>query len=266
MKNHIYATSIISILLFQMVFIRLPYISFYNNVIYSCIVVIGLYLLIHTHAATKNSEGKALYLLFFLYLLVTLILSYINRHNTQMRNPFLSIIVYSAILFDALFLMRYLAMSNQFYQMIHVFYYLALFYVMLTDTLIFLKPSLFITYDNCYFIGDKFTVSFFHLFLTVLFVQKCRVEGRKLIHEKLGTLLYLYLTLVISVSVHCSTGIVGTVLVFILFFFPEKFLFKLSTFLTVMGVSAVILILYSQILTNNLFGISLLRFFIKILP
>lgn len=242
--------TIILILLYHIAFIRISYITNYDYIKYTCIIFIGLFI-IKNHHFLKNQGILSVNIILNSYLFVVLLSAFLNRNTTQIRNPFLSAIVYASIILEIFLVLRILASKHQFKQIIDVFYYLSLFYAIVTDITFLLFRGLYIQYAGLYLIGNKFDVSYLHLQLLVLLIQKCRMEGRSVIYKNTIMLVYILLSLWVTTYVQCATGTVGLLLLLLLNFIPEHFLCNPIIALSALVISSISFFAFANILTNK---------------
>ncbi|MBU3111065.1 O-antigen ligase family protein [Clostridium lacusfryxellense] len=168
-----------------------------------------------------------------------------------MRNTFFSGIVYVVIIAEIFFVFEYMSIKGHMELIIKTFYKLTLFYIILTDIIMITMPNLYMQYGGYYLTGNKFNVSYLHLQLIVLFVQKCKIEKKFKLYEKSIFVVLSILTFRITIFVNCSTGMIGLILLLLLLIFSKKMLCKANTILFVLIVSSSFLFLYSDVLSNQ---------------
>lgn len=222
MKTKIYITDIITILIFHIAFITLAYFSAYNLMKYVIIVVIAIFLLPKYKLIFRKEYSKQ-NLALIIFILIVLVTSFINRGRLINRDVLLAGIIFSAIIFEAFLLFQYLEYKGRIQRTITIIFYLTLFYVILTDVLLLLKPGLFNIYKSNYLIGDKFFVAYAHLLLIALYWHKSINSQKKLrFSNKVIVCLMFILTFFISNNIESASGVVGCVFLFIFMIFNKK--------------------------------------------
>ena len=104
-----------------------------------------------------------------------------------------------------------------------------------------------------YLIGNKFSVSYLHLQLIVLFAQKIQFDNYVKLNKKIIFILYSLLTFFICYTVECSTGIVALFFLIIGLVFHkelENLLIKPKTIIFTLLFFTTMLFIFSSILDN----------------
>lgn len=253
MKIKFYFPSFFLILLFHASFVTFPYWEDYNKLKYLIVLVVGIFLVFNIKTFL-NKKYMTINIVLLLYLAVTLFSSFINRHNVHERNVFLVAILYSLVLIEVFMLFEYFSINNRTAKLISILYYLTLFYVILTDFLLIIKPHLYIEKGMYYLIGNKFAVSYLHLQLIVLYIQKVKLINKNTFNRSIIVMLYSLLTLIICFKVDCSTGIIGLVVLLSVVIFSglNKTIFKKpQTILITLLVFCSILLVFPMILKTK---------------
>ena len=120
-------------------------------------------------------------------------------------------LLYALILFSFLFFIEYIRFNKRTNLIFKYFFYLSLLTCIIIDILIFTIGSPITAY---YFIGDKFTISYLHIFTCTLYYFFKHPK-------KLLFFLLISLSITISTYLECSTGLIGTIIVFILLLKPN---------------------------------------------
>ena len=250
MKFKLYIPSIFLVLLFHASFITLPYLNNYYNLKYIILLIVGIYL-IFRYNTLKRCKFQKINVALMMYLIMVVISSYTNRFNVLSRNVFLSSIVFVVVILEVFLLFEYFYIKGRTKTLIKTLFYLILIYIIITDVIMIIFPTLHVQKGMYYFIGNKFNVSYLHLQLIVLYLQKHSYERKMRISEKATFALLCLLTLFICIYVECSTGVVGLFLLLMLFFVEKKypiFLKKPKIFFITLFISCSTLLLFSGIL------------------
>ena len=251
------------ILFFHAAFINLYYINSYRYCKYIFLLLTGGFLLYH-FKIFKYSEFKKINRTLFLYITMVLISSFLNRNLQIERQVFYVSIVFSVVIIEIFFLFEYFIIKRKTKELINTLFYLLLFYCLLTDIIIISFPTLHITNNMYYFIGNKFGVSYLHIQLLVVYLQK---EKRKLEFFKFRKKNFIFIALVvfsftICFIVKCTTGMIS---IFLLIYFYYYFLYSRNQKLKKPGVFIGILFVSSSILMlfSNIVEIDLIRYIIE---
>lgn len=251
MKIKIYKPTVFLILLFHASFINLPYINGYGMYKYMILVIVGAFLLLQFQTFRKH-EYKTINRWLLLYLAMVLISSYINRNSIQERKVFLVAIIFVLTILEIYYLFEYFIILNRTQELIDTLFYLLLFYCILTDIVMIIFPNLYIEKGMYYLTGNKFEVSYLHLQLLVMYLQKEKCN-RKL--WKFGKSDFIFLVLIAvsffaCINVQCTTGTIGVLLLIVFYYYmseKEKTLKKPMVFLTILFISVSVLMLFSGI-------------------
>ena len=219
--------SIIMILTYFLVFVNIAYIPQYNFIKYVSIIIITLYLSTRIRVFL-NRRYMLLNIVLLLFCFLVLYNSWITRSLTSSRDSFKSAALFVVSIILTFLVMEYLAYCKKIPEMLNLYYKLTLATVIVTDLLIVFAPTLVYRFNSYYLIGNKFKVSYLHIYLIVFFLFKMRkiMEWRK--GHAVILLFYSVLTIGIAVRVNCVTGIVGVlVLVVMYFLFSNKMTGKL---------------------------------------
>ena len=210
--------SIIAILILHLMVINIYYLNFYSELQYVIIFSIGIYLLQHSKFI-MSKQNISIKILMLLFGSIVIISSIINRHVsvTPITGFIYTLKVWQCILFFLI-----VNKKNKFWNVIKIFYRLSLVYVILTDILIIFFPKMKILYGNNYLIGNKFEVVYLHFFLICLYMLdykkkiytiEIRRDKKVKIYNKIGGIFLWVLTLIVSLIVECSTGVVGCIII-----------------------------------------------------
>lgn len=253
MKIKFYFPSILLILLFHVSFISFPYWDGYNNFKYLIVAFVGIFL-VFNFRIVLNKKYLPINFVLILYLLFVMISSYINKGKISYRNIFLSSIIFAIVIIEFFLMCEYYSIKEKLKEMINILFYLFLFYMIVTDVLLLFKPTLYIEHDMYYLIGNKFSVSYFHLQYLIIYLIRCKFYNNNDINSKIMFFIYCLITFVICMKIECSTGIIG--LVFFVVFYcinnvNTKLLKKPMLILFTLVFSSSFFLLFSDIVKNK---------------
>ncbi len=251
-KITLFIPSIFLILLYHVTFIYFPNWQGYYSFKYFVLLIVGIFLILKIRVFF-NKEYYIINIFVLFYLIFILISSFINRDLHVTRNTFLVGGVFFLIIIECYLLFEYFSICGQTKKLILILYYLTLFYVILTDTILLLFPNLHIKHGMYYLIGNKFSVSYLHLQLIVLFAQKIQFDNYVKLNKKIIFILYSLLTFFICYTVECSTGIVALFFLIIGLVFHkelENLLIKPKTIIFTLLFFTTMLFIFSSILDN----------------
>lgn len=251
MKIKIYKPNIILILLFHASFINFPYLEGYGLVKYAILLVVGVFLLMQFRVLKKN-KYSAINKALLLYLGMVLISSCINLHSVKERNVFFVAIVFVTIIVEVYVLFEYFIILNKTQELVNTLFYLLLFYCILTDLVMLLFPGLYSEKGMYYLIGNKFEVSYLHLQLLSMYLQKEKCKRKCM---KFGKSDFIFFVLIgisfwATINVECSTGTIGVILLVIFYYCMVqnvKVFKKPVVFLAILLISVTVLMLFSGI-------------------
>ena len=251
MNTEIYKPVVFLILLFHASFINLPYVHGYGLYKYAMLLIVGCFLLIH-YRIFKVHEYKKINKWLLLYLAMVLISSYINKNSVQERKVFLVAIIFAVTVLEIYYLFEYFIILNRTQELINALFYLLFFYCLITDLVMFLFPTLYIEKENYYLIGNKFEVSYLHLQLLIMYLQRKKCTRRRMEAGKSDLIFWIMVAISFwaTINVQCTTGTIGVIL--LVFFYycmaqKEKTFKKPAVFLLILLVSVSVLMLFSGI-------------------
>jgi O-antigen ligase len=156
-------------------------------------------------------------------------------------------------IFELFILLKYFGIRNSVEQVINTLYYFLGIYLIISDAIMILKPSLVIITGN-YLVGNKFIVSYLHLFLIVIFLIKSNYERNSIQKIRIKLVLFFIWTFSAAWYVQCATGMVGTAILLIILISPNiiKLIIK-SPFIaiSVLLISDFILFISNTLLSNK---------------
>lgn len=253
MRLNIYKPTLLIVLLFHAVCINLPYINGYGMIQYLFLLITGIFLLFRYRTFKRNPfHSVNIWMLFYIGMVI--VSSYINRNAVTERQVLLVAIIFAVKIVEIFFLFEFFAIKGKFKELISTLFYLTLFYCVLSDITLLVFPNLHVQKGMYYLIGNKFELSYLHLQLLVLFLQRQKNKGvtSKAVGNNVLFITLGVLSLFICSKIDCSTGIIGVVLLFVFYFlnFEKKEQFKKPfTFFAILFIAASVLLLFSSIVT-----------------
>lgn len=212
----------ISILAYLSCFITIDnnYFQGYVNIKMGCMMILLVYIFVY-HKIMLRRRYIKVNLCFGLLSLLIIISSFINNdYPYNSGNYVLSSINFIISVLGMLFAVEFASYKQKMHILIRIYYMITLCIVIITDLYIFLTPNKSAMSGDIYFIGTKFTVVYFHLFLVVLYMLKQVRSIRKYI---LPVIFLSIVTLIISIQVDCMTGIVGIFSFMFMYIISNKF-------------------------------------------
>lgn len=233
------------VLLYQIAFVRFPYLSWYPS--FQRVATILLVIMTLPHIIMVwNYCNKSLMNLLMLYIMFIIISAVVNRNKMVVTNTLVGGMLYALAVWDMVCVIYSTVARKGIDFVLKIFFNITFLYVVVTDMLLLFDPGLF--GHGYYFIGNKFSVVYkhFELLMFVLFQEKRKKPLRQII--KISMLCFI--TCMIAVKVGSATGIVG-VLVFLVIYFliPEQVLYNPILFPSVLVGSALLIFVSDTVLT-----------------
>lgn len=251
MKLKVYKPIFILILFYHVAFINLPYIHAYDLYKYIMIAIVAFFLLLNLKTFRHNKFEKINGCLYF-YVVMVLISSFINRNIDIERKVFLVAIIFVLTIIEGFLLFEFFIINNKITKLVNALFYLTLFYCLLADIVMLLFPSLHIEKGMYYLVGNKFEISYLHIQLLILYIQKenlknckCKIKGKDILF-----VILLLSCFCICVNVECTTGMIGVVLVLFFYYLVQRkgqTLKKPSVVMLILLMSVSILMLFSGV-------------------
>ena len=228
MKSHVY------LVLLTFVGIILSLDNELKIIKYICVILLLFFLLKKKQYIFKK---KYLKINFWLYLFcLSVFASSVNMLFIHFPLDFHKVSPFSGILFiicviDIFLLLEYLYETKQTNIFCQTLYKTMLLFIVVNDIFLLKQmPSIsgMDSYAIQYLIGNKFEVSYFHLFFAALYYQLKCTTRLILPKNKFIFSLHILLCIIVSIFTECSTGIIGTLVLFmsILLYYKISFLFK----------------------------------------
>lgn len=131
------------------------------------------------------------------------------------------------------FMMEYVNEKNLHQSFFILMYRFTLGYLLVNDLLLLAQmPSVSGMESSTiiYLIGNKFEVTYMHLFFSALYYQVFCTGMKVYLRQYIILVMHLVLTLFIAIGVECSTGVLGVVLLAVFLFLYKKIRFISAPF------------------------------------
>ena len=172
--------------------------------------------------------------------------AYTYNNSYDNNGSFYGLTIAFAILSAYLFI-EYIIEKNVFHYVLNSLFKVVLIYIIINGVILILTGVQ--ETGSGYFVGNKFTVSYLHMFLAVLYNLKSRFNNSRYNERK--NIYYLLFSLIISIYVQCSTAIIGTLLLLIVQSWGhimQKFIYNKLTYIILIVVCVCFAFMYSLIL------------------
>ena len=202
------------ILLYQIAFVKFPYLSWYSS--FQRIATILLIIMTLPHIKIVwNYRGKSLANLSMLYIIFIVITAIVNRNKMVMTNTFIGGILYAMAIWAMVLVIYSTVAIKGIDFVLRTYFFITFFYVAATDLFIILNPDLF--GHGYYLIGNKFSVAYKHLELLmyILLLQGKENKSRGNIFK---IFLLCFIACLTAIKVQSATRIVGVVIFLFLYF------------------------------------------------
>lgn len=255
-KKDLVNICLISILSYLGCFITIDdnYFQSYIYIKMGCMMILILYIFVY-HRIMINNRFIKVNLCFALLSFLILTSSIINWNYIYSSGDYvISSINFIIGVLGMMFAVEYSSYKQKMYMLIKVYYILTICVVLIMDIYIFLYPNKSAASGDIYFIGTKFTVSYFHLFLIAFYILKQNQIRKKNI---IPILILGVLAWMISMKVDCMTGIVGVFIFGILYVFSRKtfnLLTKPYVYMITMFISGLFVVFYSVVMRLRFVG------------
>ena len=232
--------------LFQVTFIKFPYINNYNIIKYSIISCIGMIVLLNIKK-NKNILDNKFKIMLLIYSVVIIYSGITNNDNHAITNTAIESIMY-IVTFWELFTIIPLIKRNVGDSFIYKsFFIISTFYIIVTDLFIIFAKDLFMSRGEYYFIGNKFSVIYTH-FNWLAFYLLNRTKYKSGLDIDFKIVLIMLLIVFISFKISCMTGIVGIISFIVLACLPLKIINNKNFGIIILIVSGLFPIIYKSVL------------------
>ena len=241
--------TIISICLYAITFLNIRYFSGYYIVRDACIAVVAIYLFLNIKQIyRKCSKGIVAAILLFIGLLS--VSFYFNYESAKPHRN--DLIVFSISLLEIFMCLSFNSDKKRMSELIDVFYKLQLFFVLLNDMLVFATPDLVVKYNECYLLGDKFTVGYQHILLIGLLLTRVAMREKKINTNVIMKIFGLaLLTFSVATVTNSATSLV-LIPLFALFVIlkakAHSFIYSKVGYMTILTLSTLFVVFYGVVL------------------
>lgn len=241
--------TMISVCLYVITFLNVRYFSGYYLLRDACIAVIAIYLFLNTKQIyRKCSKGIVAAILLFIGLLS--VSFYFNYESAKPHRN--DLIVFSISLLEIFMCLSFNSDKKRMSELIDVFYKLQLFFVLLNDMLVFATPDLVVKYNECYLLGDKFTVGYQHILLIGLLLTRVAMRGKKINTNVIMKIIGLaLLTFSVATVTNSATSLVLIPLFTLFVILKAKghgFIYSKVGYMTILTLSTLFVVFYGVVL------------------
>lgn len=241
--------TIISICLYSMTFLNIRYFSEYYLLRDACIVVVAIYLFLNIKQIYRKCS-KSIFIVILLFIGILIVSFCFNYDSAKSHRN--DLIVFSVSLIEMFMCLSFNSDKNRISHLIDVFYKLQLFFVLLNDMLIFVAPDLVVKYNECYLLGDKFTVGYQHLLLVGLLLTRVIMKEKAInINVKLEIIGLTLLTLFVATATNSATSLVLIPLFALFVILKAKghgFIYSKVGYMAILTLSTLFVVFYGVVL------------------
>ena len=232
-----------------MTFLNIRYFSEYYLFRDACIIVIAIYLFLNIKQIYRKCS-KSIIIVILLFIGILIVSFCFNYDSAKSHRN--DLIVFSVSLIEMFMCLSFNSDKNRMSQLIDVFYKLQIFFVLLNDMLIFAAPDLVVKYNECYLLGDKFTVGYQHLLLVGLLLTRVIMKEKVInINVKLKIIGLTLLTLFVATATNSATSLVLIPLFALFVILKAKghgFIYSKVGYMTILTLSTLFVVFYGVVL------------------
>ncbi len=243
---------ILLIFIFHLGFIKFPHTPNYRYINYILVLITFLYLLLKLKFIIRRLNKKIVGFL-LMYMVLVFISAYTNRNNHVLVNSYYSAVFYILTVFDIFLGISYVAIKKNFSFIIRVFLVLSVTYLFLNDVLLLLYPNLFTKNKTYYLVGNKFSVSYLHLQVLVLFLMNRSNKNRSIIllYDRFIFLILILISIYVTIVIESRVGLISIILFILILKFPINFLENPRVFLITLISSSLLSFGFNFLLNNK---------------
>lgn len=246
-KSNIYY-NVICILLYHIIFVRWSYFEKYDLLKYGFIAIEFAMILIWLSRKKRVNE-LIVNILCMCFMICALYSSF--RNPGSVSGSTIRGIVYVFMFFEVITVVQLFAEQGKMKMLFKVFYFLSLFYAIISDIILLALPNYAQTHSAYYFIGNKFVLAYMHIYIILFFLllkwDEYNYKNNKIVYK---LIIYFVWSIAINLKTECSTGLVGSVvLVILLIFFNQHF--NAKNWLIILGISDVIFVFFNTIILSQ---------------
>ena len=197
--------------------------SEFNLIKYILIFVLFVFI-IRDYRILFSKNYKVLNILLCIFIFFILFSSFLCSLDTGLRKliPLISPnigISFSAIVFLSFFFIEIIYYKGYIKPFIKYLFRIITLYVIIVDLYVFTHLSTpELETSAIYLIGDKFQVVYLHLMWCSIYVYRSILLSKRK-RTNLKLYIFLFISLIVSRSVYCSTGVIGVIIFFLFFLF-----------------------------------------------
>lgn len=243
----------ILLLIFHMVFVKLPYISNYTNIQRICVILLAI-LLFTKIPYIVSKINKRHFGIICLYLFFVIYSAMLNKNTHIITKPLWGAITYILMILESYAVFTLIKEKRNTLFIVNTLYYLMLIYVVVNDILLIVAPNYFWKLGGYYFLGNKFSVSYKHCELLVLLIMRYRLSRGQYktvdIKQKTKFIIYVVISICVAIRVDCMTGVfgIGLLLLFV-YIIPENALLSKFGYLISLGAATTFAFCSSAVLS-----------------
>lgn len=154
-------------------------------------------------------------------------------------------IMISMSIFTAFVLVEYLSKINKTHILFEVFFKTLLFYIFISDIQFLIRGA---ANDDDYLIGNKFQLSYMHIFCYVIYERISRENSES---NKIQKWFLILLSFTISIMTRCTTALMGMLAILLLFSFENrigKIVYKAKIYFVVLSLEVLFIFFYDYVL------------------
>lgn len=233
------------ICLYHLFFVRWQYVQSYEAIKYGLLMTIGFAMLLNIKLLLSHRYIK-INIILLMFCLIVLISSGLSEKLVD--GSILRGILFAGTMLEIVFLIEYLDCKKQLNLLFCTFFKLSFIYAILTDIFMFILPNLYFINKSNYLIGNKFIVTYMHLYVLIFYYINNSVQIKN--YSKIIMLLLIYIwTFAISIYTECSTGIIGCVIIILLAFRKYEW-YSAKKWIIILGISDTIFILFNKFILS----------------
>lgn len=227
-------------LLFHIFFIRFPFINNYLNIQRILMIIVLVFILLNY---SLNIKKYKIDVVMIIYGILVLISGYINRDKHEITHTLVSSFTYVISLFEFYYATKIIANKKDYTFIIKSLFYISLIYVLINDLLLLFRINPFGQY---YLLGNKFDVSYLHLFVIASYLT---LKKQADIKKKIIFSIMIIISFIVFKYVKCSTGIIGLfIFILLLIFFKNKNKINSKLFFSSLLISSLFVFFVERIL------------------
>ena len=237
-------SQIVTIFIYFIAFVRIYYIDNFNTIrtVFMIFTAIFLIRYFKIYISTKYLKINVLLLCFLTIIIISALYNDMNGY----RGVFYAIQILEVFLF-----FEYVCENNILDNTLRLMKNLTLVLCIVSDLILVSSNNLFISSGGYYLIGNKFDISYIHIFLLALCIY---FQKEKDVIYKIQNVVIFVITIFITVKVDCSTGVIGTFILVILSLLNKYILKKLYNNKIAIGIvlfAFSFFLIYTAILNNG---------------